>query len=309
MRYTMTHPRTAPGFDSENSHGPERSLHPADTPPETPAAPAGDADRRRTVEEEAELYRLILDRVVEVTSEAARGNLEARLLHCDESEKLRTLGRSVNHLLDMTDAFLRETGAALEHASKGKYFRRVLLRGMRGTFRHKSQLINEATEKMARNATSFEEVTRLVSQSAAIAQGAVREATDAMAVVKRLGDESEKIGQVVKSISQVAWQTRLLAFNARIEAGRAGEAGRGFEVVAQEVKTLAQETATATEAISREIGAMREEVTRTAQAIETMNATIGQMQEIAATIERAVVEQSNRAADSDAVRPKEKIHA
>jgi hypothetical protein len=143
-----------------------------------------DASHRPELEAELELYRDILQRVIEVASEAAQGNLEARLLHCDDSEKLRQISRSINHLLDMTDAFLREAGAALEHASHGKFFRRVLLRGMRGTFRHKSELINTATEKMARNAASLKEVERLVCESATIAQGGVGEASDALTVVK-----------------------------------------------------------------------------------------------------------------------------
>jgi hypothetical protein len=92
-----------------------------------------DAKLLQELQAEVGLYREIFERVVELTSEAANGNLEVRLLHCDSSDKLRTLARSINHLLDMTDAFLREAGAALEHASQGKFFRRVLLRGMRGT--------------------------------------------------------------------------------------------------------------------------------------------------------------------------------
>ena len=251
---------------------------------------------RADLETEVELYRGILDRVIDITSEAAEGNLEARLLHCDGSEKLQKVARSINHLLDMTDAFLREAGASLEHAGQEKFFRRVLLRGMRGTFRHKSQLINNANEKMARNAASLKEVETLVSNSATIAQGAAREATDSITAVQQLNEASERIGEVVKSISQIAWQTKLLAFNARIEAGRAGEAGRGFEVVAQEVKALAQQTSAATEGISREIAAIREQVARTATAIDTMNKTIGQMQEISATIERAVMERNTRTA-------------
>lgn len=245
---------------------------------------------------ELNLYREILQRVVQLTSEAAQGNLEVRLLHCDDSPQLRTIARSVNHLLDMSDAFLREAGAALEHASHGKFYRRVLLRGMRGTFRHKSQLINEATEKMARNAASLRAVERLVSDSAHIAQGAVQEATQAISVVKQLGEASARIGDVVQSISQIAWQTKLLAFNARIEAGHAGEAGRGFEVVAQEVKELAQQASAATDNISREIATVRQEVDRTAQVIETISKTIAQMQDISATIERAVVERNDQKA-------------
>lgn len=250
--------------------------------------------RQRTPHAESEselaMYRDVLERVIRVTSEAAQGNLEVRLIGCEDSELLGSVAHSINHLLDMTDAFLREAGASLEHASRGKFFRRVLLRGMRGTFRHKSQLINEATEEMARNAASLKEVERLISESAEIAQGAARESTEAIAVVKRLGEASERIGNVVHSISQIAWQTKLLAFNAKIEASRAGEAGRGFEVVAQEVKELAQQTATATDSIAREISSVRQEIGHTADAISTMSGTIGQMEEISATIQKAILD-------------------
>ena len=252
------------------------------------------AQRIAELEAELELYRDLVERVVQVTSEAANGNLEARVLLSGASGPLHTIGISVNHLLDMTDAFLREAGAALEYASQGKYFRRVILRGMRGTFRHKSYLINQATETIATNAGSLGEVERLISNSAQIAQDAVREATAASVVVNELGQASERVGKVVQSISQVAWQTKLLAFNAKIEASRAGEAGRGFDVVAQEVKNLAQQTASATDDIAREIKSIREEIERTSRAMETVSKTIGQMQEISASVERAVVEQTSR---------------
>ncbi len=263
---------------------------------ESIASKANDPLRGRVAQLENELamYRDVLERVIRVTSEAAQGNLEARLIGCEDSELLGGVAHSINHLLDMTDAFLREAGASLEHASHGKFFRRVLLRGMRGTFRHKSQLINEATEKMAQNAASLKEVERLVSDSAEIAQGAARESTEAIGVVKRLGEASERIGSVVHSISQIAWHTKLLAFNAKIEASRAGEAGRGFEVVAQEVKELAQQTATATDSISREISSVRQEIGHTADAISTMSGTIGQLESISTTIQKAVVEQNRR---------------
>ena len=154
-------------------------------------------------------------------------DLEARLLHRDDADKSAAVSHAVNHFLDMTDAFLREAGATLEYAGEGS-FRRVLLRGMRGTFRHKSQLINEATAKMARNAASLKKVENLVSESANLSQDAVREAGEAMTVVKNLGDASERIGGAVKAISQIAWQTKLLALNARIEASRAERGWAGI---------------------------------------------------------------------------------
>jgi methyl-accepting chemotaxis protein len=70
---------------------------------------------------------------------------------------------------------------------------------MRGTFRHKSQLINAAIEKTARNTSSLKEVERLVSQSAELTAGAAEESRQVSAVVKHLYEESEKIGHVAGS--------------------------------------------------------------------------------------------------------------
>ena len=83
----------------------------------------------------------------------------------------------------------------------------------------------------------------------------VAEATNG--TVAKLGDSSAEIGNVVKVITSIAEQTNLLALNATIEAARAGEAGKGFAVVASEVKDLAQETARATEDISRRVEAIQ----------------------------------------------------
>jgi methyl-accepting chemotaxis protein len=108
-------------------------------------------DREASAMELMEKYRTWLARCTEVCDEAAKGDLEMRLLHVEECGDFAPLMHGINHLLDMTDAFMRESFAALEHAEQGKFYRRVLLRGMLGSFRETSKLINQATEEMAQS--------------------------------------------------------------------------------------------------------------------------------------------------------------
>ena len=99
-------------------------------------------------------------------------------------------------------------------------------------------------------ASSITEIARRLSQSADVVRVTVGEAQATNQDIDALAQAAQKIGDVVKLIRGIAEQTNLLALNATIEAARAGEAGRGFSVVASEVKSLAVQTATATK-ISR----------------------------------------------------------
>ncbi len=99
---------------------------------------------------------------------------------------------------------------------------------------------------------------RIVQQSVQGIQQLADGVSEAAASIQRLGDASENIGKILDVIRSIAGQTNLLALNAAIEAARAGEAGRGFAVVADEVRTLAQRTQDATQEIQAMIERLQE---------------------------------------------------
>ena len=102
-----------------------------------------------------------------------------------------------------------------------------------------------ATDESARRATE------VVTQTVEVMRGLETYMQDAASGIEALDKQSQIIGSIIKTISDIAGQTNLLALNAAIEAARAGEQGRGFAVVADEVRQLASRTSSATEEIAR----------------------------------------------------------
>jgi methyl-accepting chemotaxis protein len=150
------------------------------------------------------------------------------------------------------------------------------------------QSVASSTEEMT---SSVNEISRQVQESSKIASEAVTQAKQTDARINELSKAAGRIGDVVKLITAIAEQTNLLALNATIEAARAGEAGRGFAVVASEVKQLASQTAKATEEISTQIAGMQSATQDSVAAIKEIGGTIGRIAEIASTIAAAVEEQ------------------
>lgn len=151
------------------------------------------------------------------------------------------------------------------------------------------QSVVAATEELS---ASVDEIRRQVRESNRIAEGAVEQAEHTDNRIGKLSRAAGQIGDVVKLITAIAEQTNLLALNATIEAARAGEAGRGFAVVASEVKSLATQTAKATDEISSHIAGMQEATRESVAAIKEIGNTIGQISDIASTITTAIEQQS-----------------
>ncbi|QUS38595.1 methyl-accepting chemotaxis protein [Tardiphaga alba] len=151
-----------------------------------------------------------------------------------------------------------------------------------------AQAVAAAVEEL--NA-SISEIAKQVNESARVAGDAVSQANVTNGEVQSLAEAAQKIGDVVKLISEIAAQTNLLALNATIEAARAGEAGRGFAVVASEVKALATQTSKATDEISAQVSSIQTATRASVDSIQSITSTIGRVSEIASTIAAAVEEQ------------------
>ena len=117
-----------------------------------------------------------------------------------------------------------------------------------------SQGMKNAAEDSQKGAT---EGRALVEEAILSMKAMSDQMAEASAVVGTLGDRSKEIGQIVETISNIADQTNLLALNAAIEAARAGEAGRGFSVVAEEVRKLAEQSGEAAKSIASLIGGIQ----------------------------------------------------
>ncbi len=132
---------------------------------------------------------------------------------------------------------------------------------------------------------SIKEISRRLAQTNEVVRSAAAAATATNDDITALAGVAQRIGDVVKLIQDIAEQTNLLALNATIEAARAGEAGRGFAVVASEVKSLAVQTAKATGEITKEIASVQ---SSTGEAVAAIRAITQRMVDINSHTSEAV---------------------
>jgi len=219
------------------------------------------------------------------TTEARRATVETAIARFREriDQVLRTVGDNAVAMKSTATSLFASSNQTSERAA-----------GAVDASAEASANVTTAATAADELSASIHEISRQLGHTTEVLRVASAEANSTNREIGGLADASQKIGDVVALIRNIAGQTNLLALNATIEAARAGEAGRGFAVVASEVKSLAVQTARATEDISKLIVAVQGS---TGAAVEAIHRITERMQEIDrnATAVAASVEQQSSA--------------
>jgi methyl-accepting chemotaxis protein len=204
-------------------------------------------------------------KALSAAEEIAEGNL-TRPITVDGTDEAGRLLLAMSKMQEkLRDTLQRISGSATQLASAAEELNSVTDESARGLTQQNNEIeqaataVNEMTsavEEVARNAVSTSEASKNATTSAGDGRDLVQETVSAT-LIGDLANESRDIGKVLDVIRGLADQTNLLALNAAIEAARAGEAGRGFAVVADEVRALAHRTQQSTSEIERMIGSIQ----------------------------------------------------
>ncbi len=231
-----------------------------------------------------------LNRAVSTAERVADGDLTVEI-EANTSDETGLLLKAMKHMTDKLRKMagdIKQASASMASGSQQlSASSEEITRSMSSQSARASQIATSAEEMaqtvvdIAKNsaniasaatdtATIAEQGAHIVNKSVEESEAIAATVGNSVRVMQTLGDRSKQIGEIVAVINDIADQTNLLALNAAIEAARAGEQGRGFAVVADEVRKLAERTAKATSEIGGMIGSIQTEV---GHAVESMDET------------------------------------
>jgi methyl-accepting chemotaxis protein len=224
-------------------------------------------------------YRSGIKAITLVALQAASGNLEPRAMGIDPTGPLGELAQAVNHLLDLSDAFVRESTASLQHASDGKFYRRVLTRGLLGTYRNAATVINTANDQMARSAGQLKDAATARLQLAETFEiaimGVVNDlataATGARATAQGLSYAADSASQHSTSVAAAAEQASRGIDSVAAAAEEITVTVTEIERQAVETRTISQTAVIASEETTRKVRTLAEASAQITRVVKLIN--------------------------------------
>jgi methyl-accepting chemotaxis protein len=230
----------------------------------------------REAEFERETHRLQADADKREALSQIAGNFEREILTVAESlaESSAELERSSHHVASVAEESGRHANTAIDVAGENA---------------QGAVAIADAVEELSASIGEIE--SQVSNASNAVVEATVR-TSEAVTNVSGLLGLVDDIDQFASLVTSIANQTNLLALNATIEAARAGEAGRGFSVVAQEVKSLAAQTTSALDQIKSKTASVHGAIENVSMSTEAISRSVARIEDVSAAISRSVEQQS-----------------
>jgi methyl-accepting chemotaxis protein len=257
-------------------------------------------DAQARADKEAEISREAAEahRKVDLQAEAEERRLAARNIQRQElltiAEHFEGSAGQVAEKLSRAVDDLQAMAASLAAAAERTSSQAVAVASASGQTATSVKSISKAGEEVS---ASTLEISQQAAVSAKISARAVQEMAQSERCMDLLTENTEQIGRVTELIASIAGRTKLLAINATIEASRAAEGGRGFIVVANEIKALASQTANATQQIAQQIASVRDATGGSALALRASSLTLSNIDQAATAIAAATHQQSYAVAE------------